>query len=233
MAKKIYIGTSDFAKIIQENGLFADKTLYIKEIIDSPDEVILVTRPRRWGKTLSQSMLQYFLSSEVYRKKTAGLFDNLAIAKVDNGQYIRQHQGKYPVIFISFKDVKESTFDACINSIRILIKNLFREHQCLLQSNIPENQLSEFQQYLNGEKDPQQLSYALKLLCELLYKCHGEEYKVYVLIDEYDTPLNYAYLSGYLDKLTGFMRNLMSSTFKRQSLFTKRDNDRNTTYLQR
>ena len=95
MVKKIHLGSSDFIKIVTDNGLLADKSLYIKKVIDDAGDVILIPRPRRWGKTLSQSMLQAFLSPEVNGIKTAGLFDNLAIARVDNGAYIHEHQGKY------------------------------------------------------------------------------------------------------------------------------------------
>ena len=118
MVKKIYVGSSDLTEIVVNDGLLADKSLYIKEVIDSPDKVMLITRPRRWGKTLSQSMLQSFLSIEVNGIKTVGLFDNLAIAQVDDGSYICAHQGKYPVIFIVI--IQQFT---CIEIISISIFN--------------------------------------------------------------------------------------------------------------
>ncbi len=213
MTKKIYIGSSDFAEIITNGGLFADKTLFIRDIIESADKVLLFTRPRRWGKTLNQSMLQHFFASEVYGIKTAGLFDNLAIAKVDNGRYVREYQGKYPVIFISFKDVKEPTFDGCLNNLRFLIQRLYREHGYLLSSTkLVDFELNIFKKYIECEKDPQMIADAIKDLSELIYK-HYEQ-KVYILIDEYDTPLNEAFLKGYINELTDLMRNLMSAALK-------------------
>jgi hypothetical protein len=110
MPKSIQLGNSNFAKLMTSNGLFADKSLFVQEIIDDADKTILITRPRRWGKTLNLSMLQHFLAAEVYGQKTAGLFDTLTIAQIDNGEFVKQHQGKYPVIFISFKDVKALSF---------------------------------------------------------------------------------------------------------------------------
>ena len=213
MAKKIYLGTSDFPTIVNSNGLLADKTLYIKEVIDSSDTVMLITRPRRWGKTLSQSMLQAFLSSEVHGIKTAGLFDDLAIAKVDDGRYIREHQGQHPVIFISFKDVKELTFDGCVNNLRFLIQRLYREHSYLLSSTkLLDFELNIFKKYIECEKDVQVITDAIKDLSELMYKHFNK--KVYILIDEYDTPLNSAYLRGYIEELTELMRNILSLALK-------------------
>ncbi len=214
MAKKIHLGCSDFAKIINNNGLFADKSLLIKEIIDDGGEVLLFTRPRRWGKTLNQSMLQHFFASEVYGNKTAGLFNNLAIANVDNGRYIRDYQGKSPVIFISFKDVKESTFDGCLNNLRLLIQSLYLEHSYLLTSTkLLDIELDIFNRYLRCEKDPQIIADAIKDLSKLIYK-HYDNQKVYILIDEYDTPLNEAFLKNYINELTELMRNLMSAALK-------------------
>ena len=213
MVKKIHIGSSDFAEIVTNNGLLADKSLFIKEIIDTADKVLLITRPRRWGKTLSQSMLQCFLSSEVDSVPTKGLFDNLAISKVDDGYYIREHQGKYPVIFISFKDVSELTLAECLNNLSILIQKLFREHRYLINSTkLDEYDRAMFNQYLNGTKDTQHIAQSLYFLCEVMHRHFNQ--KVYILIDEYDTPLNWAYVNGYIGELTRIMRNLMSSALK-------------------
>ncbi|WP_203368860.1 AAA family ATPase, partial [Cysteiniphilum marinum] len=104
MPKKIYIGSSNFAELITENAVFVDKSLFIKDIIEDTSKVILITRPRRFGKTLNMSMLHHFFASKVDFTETTGLFDNLAIAKEDNGFYLKTYQGNYPVIFISFKD---------------------------------------------------------------------------------------------------------------------------------
>jgi len=102
---RLPIGYDIFYNITEHNLDFIDKSLLIKEIIDDEAGIILITRPRRFGKTLNLSMLHHFLAAEAYKQSTQGLFDNLQIAKVDQGKYM-QHQGKYPVIFITFKDVK-------------------------------------------------------------------------------------------------------------------------------
>ncbi len=221
MAKKIYLGSSDFAEIITNNGIFADKTLLIRDIIESAHKVTLLTRPRRWGKTLNQSMLQHFFASEVYGVKTAGLFDKLAIAKIDNGRYIRDYQGKSPVIFISFKDVKESTFDGCLNNLSLLIQRLYREHRYLLNSTkLIDLDMEVFHKYVKCTKDPQVIADAIKDLSELIYK-HYDNQKVYILIDEYDTPLNEAFLKNYIHELTELMRNLMSAALKDNNCLQK------------
>ena len=118
MAKKIPIGVDDFSELISKKNdfLFVDKTLFIKEFIDEGVKVPLIIRPRRWGKTINMSMLRYFFAPEVEGHKTKGLFDNLAIAKEDNGSYLK-HQGMNPVIFISFKDIKQISFDLFLKKL--------------------------------------------------------------------------------------------------------------------
>lgn len=114
--------------------MFIDKSLLIKGIIEDPSGTILITRPRRCGKTFSMSMLQYFFSAEVFGQKTHGLFDELAIAKVDNGKYLEEYQGKSPVIFLSFKDIRERTLDDCLRNLGILLQELYLEHEYLIDS---------------------------------------------------------------------------------------------------
>lgn len=102
---KLPIGVDNFQELVQGDYLFCDKTDMISEFLNKGDKVTLITRPRRWGKTLNMSMLQHFFASEVNGVSTAGLFYDLAIGKLEGGKHVKQHQGKYPVIMISFKDV--------------------------------------------------------------------------------------------------------------------------------
>jgi hypothetical protein len=213
MPKNLPIGVDDFAKLSdrENNYLFADKTLFIKEMIDDKSEAILITRPRRWGKTLMMSTLHHFLSAEVIGQPTRNLFDDLAIAQVDDGRYLA-HQGQYPVIFFSFKDIKEQTFAGALSKVETLIQELFRQHKYLRKSeNLDEDDVRLFSSYLNGETTQQGLENALKVLSELLHK-HCSK-RVYILIDEYDSPLNNAY-GRYFNEMSDFMKNMLSTALK-------------------
>lgn len=209
---KIETTSDNFGGLVRENCLLVDKTLMIKEFIEGK-KVSLIVRPRRFGKTLNLSMLQYFLSAEVAGKSTAGLFDNFAIAQEDNGQFLKQHQGQYPVIFITFKDTKESSIESTVSQIRNLIRELYREHEKSLNSdkiNISDKVM--FQQYLEGSIDNETLQSALKFLSEFLYQAYDK--KAIILIDEYDTPLTNAYQKNFLEPLTEFMRDMLSAALK-------------------
>ncbi|MBX9889968.1 MAG: ATP-binding protein [Amoebophilaceae bacterium] len=211
---KVPIGVDNFHKLVTGGYLFCDKTAMIAEFLSKGEEVALITRPRRWGKTLNMSMLQHFLSAEVNGVSTAGLFDNLAIGKLEGGKYIHTHQGKYPVIMLSFKDVKADGFEGAMNLIYLLLKRQYGAFEYLLKSEqLNSDQKYEFSAILNRSANQGQLEYALKLLSECLYQHHGQ--RVYIFIDEYDTPLNQAYgHTAYLESLVGFMRNLFSAGLK-------------------
>ncbi|WP_342265136.1 AAA family ATPase [Cardinium endosymbiont of Philonthus spinipes] len=212
--KKLPIGVSNFHKLVSNDYLFCDKTAMIADFLKSGDEVTLIARPRRWGKTLNMSMLQHFFSSEVSGVSTKGLFDNLAISKLEGGRYIDQHQGKYPVIMLSFKDVNADSFQGAYNAVYSLILRVYSSYAYLLKSDkINEIQLGQLHTILNKEANQQELEVSLELLSQCLYQHHGQ--KVYILIDEYDTPLNKAYgNSDYLDAMVAFMRNLFSAALK-------------------
>ena len=213
MPKRIQIGGSDFGELVRKDLLFIDKSLFVKEILDDQSKVALITRPRRWGKTLNLSMLQYFLSSEVMGQKTAGLFDNLLIAKV-HGNYIEQHQGKYPVIFITFKDIKELSFESALRKVEFVIKEAFSAQIHLLDSHrLTERDKQYFAKILDNSLKQAELETSLLKLSELLTK-HNQQ-KTYVLIDEYDTPMNFAYAGqSYFDEISLFMKNFLSATLK-------------------
>ena len=201
-----------FGRLVRDNCLLVDKSLIIKDFFEG-EIVSLLLRPRRFGKTLTLSMLQHFFSSEVAGQSTAGLFDNFTIATVDNGEFMRLHQGQYPVISITFKDLKEPTLEMAIDGMRVLIQELYSEHRKILDSDkLDAEDKAMFVRHLEGSSNNSQLEKALQLLCKFLYKVHDR--KAIILIDEYDSPLTTAYTDGYVDELSGFMRNVFSSTLK-------------------
>ncbi|MBX9890567.1 MAG: ATP-binding protein [Amoebophilaceae bacterium] len=211
---KIPIGVDNFRELVTGGYLFCDKTAMIAEFLSKGEKVTLITRPRRWGKTLNMSMLQHFLSAEVNGVSTAGLFDDLAIGKLEGGKYLQTHQGKYPVVMLSFKDVKADSFERAYNKIYKLIAALYGTFEYLLKSKkLNSVQLRSFHAIIDKSVDQQDVENSLKLLSECLYQHHDQ--RVYMLIDEYDTPLNQAYGNpAYLESLVEFMRNLFSEGLK-------------------
>ncbi|TSJ81038.1 hypothetical protein FPG78_03350 [Cardinium endosymbiont of Dermatophagoides farinae] len=158
----------------------------IAELLRKGDKVTLITRPRRWGKTLNISMLQHFFASDVNGITTAGLFDDLAIGKLDDGKYLKNHQGKYPVIMLSFKNVNADDFEGAYNAVYNLILKVYSSYTYLLNSDkINAIQLGQLHVILGKQANQQELEAALELLSQCLYQHHGQ--RVYILIDEYDT----------------------------------------------
>ncbi len=209
---KIKTTTDNFGNMVRGDYLLVDKTLMIKAFLENPNDS-LILRPRRSGKSLNMSMLHYFLSSEVAGESTAGLFDHLAIAQEDQGKFISTHQGQYPVIFITFKDAKEPSFTGTVSKLRVLIQELYREHEKTLSfDQISDSSKTVFQQYLEGSASDEQLQQSLLFLSECLYRAYGK--KAIILIDEYDSPLTCAYHYGFLDSLSLFMRNMFSAALK-------------------
>lgn len=211
------IGTSNFRRLIEykspisgEGYLFIDKTELIREILDDSTEVIVLTRPRRFGKTLNLSMLHHFFSAEVEGQSTIKLFDGLKIAE---DQICMQEQGQYSVVFITFKDAKYKTFDLCLDHIKVQVINAYSEYRFLLDSEklTPEDR-NLFQRILEKTADLIYWNESIKLLTNFIYKVTGKQ--AIVLIDEYDTPLQEAYLNNYYDKLVPFIKNLFSSSLK-------------------
>ncbi|MEI8055700.1 MAG: AAA family ATPase [bacterium] len=210
---KLQVGYDDFGKVRTKNLKFVDKTLFIKEIIDNEDvEVSVITRPRRFGKTFNLSTLHHFLAPDVNQIKTAGMFDDLKIATVDNGSYM-QYQGKYPVIFVSFKSVKDNAFHGALKNLQLVLKELYRAHRYLHNSDrLAQDEKELFKKFLSEEIDATDIETSLRILSELLYK-HTSK-KVFLLIDEYDTPIQSGYLKGYYDEIVGLMRKMLGSALK-------------------
>jgi hypothetical protein len=209
----LQIGSDDFGKVRAKCLRFVDKTLFIKEILDNNHvEVSVITRPRRFGKTFNLSTLHHFLANEVNQIKTQGMFDGLKISQVADGSYM-QYQGKYPVVFISFKDAKDNTFNELLKSIQLIIQEMYSMHRYLLDSEkLAKDEKDVFKKFLVGEIDKATLEGSIKRLTGFLYK-HTQK-KVYLLIDEYDTPIQSGYSFDYYDEIIGLMRRMFGAALK-------------------
>ena len=211
------IGVSNFRKLMTHKSpqnpfgyVYIDKSLFIKEVIDEALEVLVLLRPRRFGKTLNISMLQHFFAAEVNRQPTAGLFNNLAIAKEP---LYMAYQGKTPVIFITFKDVKDADFASCLKNIADVMARVYRDHENLFAKwGLNKVEQREVDAILEQRADKTALSKSILRLSEILYKYHGVA--PILLLDEYDTPLQAAYLKGYYQEAVAFLRDLFSSGLK-------------------
>ena len=206
--KQLQIGSSDFKNIITNNYYYVDKSLFIKEIINSPKETCLLPRPRRFGKTLNLSMLKYFF--DINEPENKKLFTDLKIWQTGND--IKQHCVKYPVIYLTFKDAKSKTWDKTLAHIKSEIAKTYKEHRYLLNDNILfEEEKNIFIKILNKTAKETDFEESLKQLSEYLYRHHKE--KVIILTDEYDTPIQAGYKIFYDDAIS-FMRNLLSGAYK-------------------
>ncbi len=211
MNKKLPVGISDFEKLITLNYYFVDKSLLIKEILDSGAEVTLIPRPRRFGKTLNLSMVKCFF--EKTKESKLHLFDNLKISK--ESEYMKQ-QGQYPVIFLTFKDVKDSDWQDCYRNIVSLISNEYYRHDYLVSSDVlSEKQKNVFRSVLSEKADQSVYKSALKNLSAYLHRYHKK--KPIILIDEYDAPIHSGFTNNYYDKVMNFMRIFLSSGVKDNS----------------
>lgn len=204
MARTVGIGIQSFEKIIENHCFYVDKTGFIKEWWENQDDVTLIARPRRFGKTLNMNMLECFFS--IRYQGRGKLFENLGIWKEEK---YRQLQGTRPVISLSFANLKETGFERTWQRISQLITEVYLDHYFLLDSDRLVPQEKELVRKNMENPDPVT---ALNQLSRFLYKHYGE--KVIILLDEYDTPLQEAYVYGYWEELAGFIRNLFNAAFK-------------------
>ena len=206
--KELDLGSSDFKDIIQNNNYFVDKTLFIKEVIKAQKKVLLLPRPRRFGKTLNLSMLRYFFDKNQPENKK--LFKDLKIWQTDDD--IKQHCCKYPVIYITFKDAKADTWKGCYQHITDDISKLYQQHNYLLEHNLlNEKETIDFNNIINETANETKFAKSLQNLSYYLQRYHNE--KVVLLIDEYDTPIQVGYNKFY-NEVISFMRSLLSGAFK-------------------
>lgn len=207
MARAVGIGNQDFEKIRVNNIFYVDKTIFIKEWWESMDSVTLITRPRRFGKTLNMSMLEKFFS--VNCADRGDLFEGLSIWREEK---YRGLQGTYPVLFISFADVKENSFIQARKKMCRIIKELYRQNLFLLEGDLLEAGEKDDFIKVSIDMEDSEAAYALKALSKYLERYYQK--KVIILLDEYDTPMQEAYMNGYWNEMAAFTRSLFNSTFK-------------------
>lgn len=214
MTKRIPVGISNFKKIIEENYYYVDKTLLVKDITVS-GEVVLVTRPRRFGKSLYLSMLRYFY--EISEQSTAHLFKDLAICEHST---LMQKQGKYPVIFVTFKEILSPTYEEMLEQFAYTIALEFNRHEYLLSSaELNKSEKKRFERLQNEEGSKTDLANSLQFLSHVLAKHHQKQ--VVIIIDEYDVPVQSAYLQGFYEPLILFVKRLLTGLFKDNPVLEK------------
>jgi hypothetical protein len=227
--QKLPVGLSDFKTVIEENYYYVDKSLLIKELIDQGDQVLLLPRPRRFGKTLNLSMLRYFFEKPALplarqmalagratalgrpgtEEDTSRLFRHLKIWQA--GEEYSRRQGKYPVIYLTFKNIKESNWASALEKIKRLIKREFLRHKYLRKS-LEVEEREYFAEIVKQTGGQSAYEDSLEQLCDYLARHHQQ--KAILLIDEYDTPIQAGYVNGYYAEVVGFMRNFLSGGLK-------------------
>ena len=207
MARTIGIGIQDFEKLITKDTFYVDKTLFVKEWWESEDDVTLITRPRRFGKTLTMDMVEKFFSVKYADRED--LFERLAVWQEEK---YRKLQGTYPVIFLSFASVKETSFINARKKICQIITNLYNKSDFVLDTNLLNENEKAMYRKVSADMEDYIASDSLKNLSDYLMRYYGK--KVIILLDEYDTPMQEAYLNGYWDESVSFIKNLFNASFK-------------------
>ncbi len=207
MARTVAIGKQDFGNLIENNCFYVDKTNFIKEWWENCDDVTLITRPRRFGKTLTLSMADYFFS--VTHVHEGNLFEGLSIWKEEK---YRKLQGTYPVIFLSFADIKENEFIYAYRKIAQVLADVYNSNDFLINSDKLTDQDKKFFKMVDRDMSTDVAAISLKKLSDFLRKHYGK--RPIILLDEYDTPMQEAYVYGYWDEMTSFTRGFFNSTFK-------------------
>lgn len=207
MKQRISMGYQDFYDIITKNIFYIDKTPFIREWWDSGDMVTLITRPRRFGKTLTVSMLENFFSAKL--KGRDQLFYGL---KIWQDPDFRALQGTYPVICLTFANVKERTFLTAKQRIGQILTELYNKHIFLLEGDLLTDEEKQYFHSISTNMDETVATLAVYKMSDFLCRYYGR--KVILLLDEYDTPMQEAYINGYWDELASFMRSLFNASFK-------------------
>lgn len=207
MGRTVGIGIQDFEKIRKNNYFYIDKTYFIKEWWESGDDVTLITRPRRFGKTLTMSMLDYFFSVRNAGKKS--LFEGLSIWQEEK---YRELQGTYPVISLSFANIKETNFVSAKKKICQVLTDVYIQNNFLRDSQVLTDKDRDYFDRISMDMEDSVATLALYQMSDFLYRYYGR--KVIILLDEYDTPMQEAYIHGYWEELVNFTRSLFNSAFK-------------------
>ncbi|HBN56978.1 MAG TPA: hypothetical protein DD414_09395 [Lachnospiraceae bacterium] len=207
MARTIGIGQQSFETIREKNYFYIDKTDFIREWWESGASVTLITRPRRFGKTLNMSMMESFFSVEYAEKRS--IFEGLSIWEDEK---YRKIQGTYPVISLSFANVKETTYSNTMKKFNQILTGLYNKNDFLLDGDLLTDKEKEYFQSVTWDMDEVTAAASLHHLSNYLNQYYGK--KVIILLDEYDTPMQEAYVNGFWDELTAFMRSLFNATFK-------------------
>ncbi|MDE7431919.1 MAG: AAA family ATPase, partial [Lachnospiraceae bacterium] len=215
--KPLPIGVDNFEKLITKGYYYVDKTAFIKDLLDMKGDVNLFTRPRRFGKTLNMSMLQYFFEDMRNSKgesiDNSGIFSGLRIMQA--GEKYLSHMGKYPVITLTLKAGKQSTFESAYKQLIWQISMEFERHSYLLDSDMSDEMLERYKSILGGYANLDVFKASIQFLSGCLEKYYGK--KVIILIDEYDVPLENAFVCGFYDKMIDFIRALFESALKTNS----------------
>ena len=207
--KKIPIGIEDFKMLITDDYFYIDKSKFIEEILNDGALVKLFTRPRRFGKTLNMSMLKYFFDIRK-AEENKKLFDNLYI----KNSPVFSEQGKYPVIFLSMKEIQSSNIEDCVEAVKILLESLFKEFRELLKD-LDELDKPTFIKYATKQISLEETKKGLRVFSDILANYYNQQ--VIILIDEYDAPLTYAYGHGYYKEAVDFFKTLYGNVLKTNS----------------
>lgn len=207
MAKNVAIGIQSFEEVIKRNCYYVDKTHFIKEWWDSKDSVTLITRPRRFGKTLNMSMLECFFSIKYADRED--LFENLSIWKDKD---YRDIQGTYPVISLSFANIKEKTYQQTKERMYQILIELYNKNIDLLNSGLLTEQEQEYYRSIREDMPETTATLAIHRMADFMSRYYDK--KVIILLDEYDTPMQEAYVNGFWDELVAFTRSMFNATFK-------------------
>ena len=212
----IGIGISDFKALRLRKNYFIDKTMFIKDIVDNQAGVLLVTRPRRFGKTLNMSMLRYFFDCDV--KDSKELFEGLKI--MEQGEKYTSKLGAYPCIYLTLKDVSVSSYDRMITGFKSAVLDAYREHRYLLNSDkVYDDEKARINDILYIREDEETLIKSIKELSGYLYRHY--ERPVMLFIDEYDVPIQTAYVEKYYEQAIKFLKTFYGTTFKDNSYLEK------------
>ena len=215
--KPLPVGIDNFEMLVTRGYYFVDKTMLIKELLDKKGAVNLFTRPRRFGKTLNMSMLQYFFedarNDQGEKQEHSQLFEGLRI--MEAGEQYLSHMGQYPVINLSLKGGKQPDFELASAMLRRQIANEYKRHIYVLEGNLLKEDRERYYQIMVEKADREAYIDALQFLSQCLERYYGK--KAIILIDEYDVPLENAHMCGFYDEMTAFIRSLFESSLKTNS----------------